>query len=87
MSGSYISTLFLSFREVYQKFNVFLLTEYKRVILMDADGFALHNLDHLFTMKLPEGTKLASSQSYWFDHQGVEVGWQDDCLGDAYKHL
>ena len=36
------------YRGCFEKFYVFLLTEFDRVMLMDADGFPNSNLDHLF---------------------------------------
>jgi alpha-N-acetylglucosamine transferase len=59
------------YRGCYEKFYVFLLTEYERVVLLDADGIATNNLDHLFWLKLPENVELASPQGYWFQNSGL----------------
>ena len=78
----------LFFRATYEKFHSFLLTEYTRVIHMDADGFPLKSLDHLFLLRMAEGTRVAAPQGYWFKKQGVGVGWQRGCLGKmAHKSL
>ena len=62
--------------------------EYARVIHMDADGFPLKSLDHLFLLRMAEGTRVAAPQGYWFKKQGVGVGWQRGCLGKmAHKSL
>ena len=58
------------YRGCYEKFYVFLLTEFNRVIFLDADGIATNNLDHLFWLELPEKVELASPQGYWFNHDG-----------------
>ena len=53
-----------------QKFYSFLLTEYLRVIVLDADGVPLRSLDHLFLLRLPYGVHLAAPQGYWLDDYG-----------------
>ena len=69
------------YRATYQKFRAFLLTEYDRVVVMDADGFALKNLDHLFLLKFPGEVKLAAPQQYWAEDFGVRLAWQAGCKG------
>jgi alpha-N-acetylglucosamine transferase len=34
------------------------MVEYDRVIMMDADGIAVNNLDHLFWIKIPNGLQV-----------------------------
>ena len=51
------------YRGVLEKLYVFQLTDYDRVIVMDADGFPNNNLDHLFWLTMPEGTFIAGVES------------------------
>lgn len=53
-----------------QKFYSFLLTDYARVIVLDADGLPLRSLDHLFLLTFPRGIHLAAPQGYWLDNFG-----------------
>ena len=69
------------YRATYQKFHSFLLTEYERVVVMDADGFAVRSLDDLFLVRMGEGARLAAPQGYWFKREGVTTGWQKGGLG------
>ena len=72
----------LYYRATYQKFHAFLLTDFARVVVMDADGFPLKNLDHLFFVKFPPGVKVAAPQAYWFSNKGVyNRGEVDSCPG------
>lgn len=41
------------FRDVFTKFNVFTLVQYKKILLMDLDMFVLKNMDHLFELNAP----------------------------------
>ena len=41
------------FREVFTKFNLFKLTQYDKIIILDLDMFVLHNMDHLFELPAP----------------------------------
>jgi lipopolysaccharide biosynthesis glycosyltransferase len=41
------------FRDVFTKFNVFNLIQYKKILLMDLDMLVLKNMDHLFELKAP----------------------------------
>ncbi|EGG22939.1 hypothetical protein DFA_05069 [Cavenderia fasciculata] len=50
------------FWESLNKFHVFKLEEYDRIIFLDADTFVMKNLDHLFA--LPDVT-LAAPMAYW----------------------
>lgn len=59
------------YRGALEKFNTFLLTNYDRVIVMDSDGLAFHNIDHLFGMSFPDGVHIAAPQGYWFEKQGI----------------
>ena len=65
----------------YNKFYSFLLTGYARVIVLDSDGFALSNLDHLFLLRFPSGVRIAAPQAYWLMGDGVTVGTEDNCPG------
>ncbi|KAI9332079.1 nucleotide-diphospho-sugar transferase [Obelidium mucronatum] len=49
------------------KLYVYSLYQYDRVILMDSDGFPLHNLDHLFSLP---STPIAAGRDYWDHTQG-----------------
>ncbi|EGG25002.1 hypothetical protein DFA_03248 [Cavenderia fasciculata] len=49
--------------ESFNKFHVFRLTEYDRLIYLDADTYILRSLDHLFA--LPDAS-LAAPRAYWF---------------------
>ncbi len=40
----------------YTKFNCLSLTQYKKILLMDADTIVLQNLDHLFDLQTPAAT-------------------------------
>ncbi|EGG17508.1 hypothetical protein DFA_08504 [Cavenderia fasciculata] len=55
-----------TWRDSLNKFYVFTLTEYDRIIFLDADTVVLRNLDHLFF--IPDCT-LASPRAYWLDNQ------------------
>ena len=59
------------------------MTEYQRVIIMDSDGLANHNLDHLFFVPFPQGISMAAPQGYWFNNDGFVLGGQDNknCIG------
>ena len=46
------------------KLQLFGLTQYKRLIYMDADGLVLRNMDHLFS--LPDAP-VAMPRAYWLD--------------------
>ena len=39
---------------------------YTRVLVMDADGIPVADLDHLFLLPLPENVHVAAPQGYWF---------------------
>ena len=69
------------YQACYQRFYTFLLTEYDRVISMDADGIAVKSLDHLFHAAFPPGISIAAPQGYWFENQGLTVGNKDSCPG------
>ena len=43
---------------VFTKFHIFNLTQYKKVLLIDADAIILKHPDHLFTLKTPAGVYL-----------------------------
>ncbi|KAJ3010580.1 UNVERIFIED_CONTAM: N-acetylglucosaminyltransferase [Siphonaria sp. JEL0065] len=49
------------------KLYIYSLYEYDRVLLMDSDGFPLHNLDHLF--QLPS-SPIAAGRDYWDKEPG-----------------
>ena len=52
------------YRGCYEKLNVFRMTEYDRVIVMDSDGMAVSNMDHLFLLKMPAGLQVGLVQAY-----------------------
>lgn len=54
----------------YTKWNVLNMTQYKKVIFMDADTVVLKNIDHLFDLRTPAGT-FSSSQAKPFVMHGV----------------
>jgi lipopolysaccharide biosynthesis glycosyltransferase len=58
------------FRDVWTKLNIFKLTEYKRVILIDADSLVLRNIDELFEINL-DNKKIAACS---------------DCLCNPFKY-
>lgn len=62
------------YKKCLQKFRAMLLFEYKRVIIMDSDGIANHNLDPLFFVPFPKGIKIAAPQASWFENQGFAKG-------------
>ena len=64
----------------YEKLYVFRLKEYARVIIMDADGLAANNLDHLFWLIMPYGIQIAAPQGYWFPNEGLFQA-DEECLG------
>lgn len=41
------------FKEVFTKLNLFKLTQYDKIIILDLDMFVLHNMDHLFELPAP----------------------------------
>ena len=49
---------------------------------MDSDGLALKSLDHLFTIRMPKGVKIAAPQGYWFENQGF-VSPEKECYGEG----
>ncbi len=51
------------FRDCLIKLYVLRLTEYERVVYMDADTLPLKNLDHL--LELPFSERIAAPQAYW----------------------
>ena len=53
------------YRGCYQKLNVFRMTEYDRVIVMDSDGMAVSNMDHLFLLKMPAGIQVGLIRCYF----------------------
>ncbi len=66
-----------------QKFNAFLLTDYDRVVVMDADGLAASNLDHLFFLPLNNRVPIAAPQGYWFQDQGFSIAKHgENCFGN-----
>jgi hypothetical protein len=56
---------------VFTKFHVFSLTEYKKVLLIDADALVLKYPDHLFTLDAPAGCFLENKDSFiTYDSKG-----------------
>ena len=70
--GQYLNNGY--YKKCLQKFRAMLLFEYQRVIIMDSDGIANHNLDPLFHIPFPQGIKIAAPQGWWFENQGYDIG-------------
>lgn len=49
---------------------------------MDSDGLPLQSMDHLFTIKMPTGVRIAAPQGYWFENQGF-VSPDRECHGEG----
>ena len=63
------------YRGSLHKFFAFLLhDDFDRVVLMDADGIPVSNLDHLFLLPLPKNVSLAAPQAYWLDEDVWDRG-------------
>jgi alpha-N-acetylglucosamine transferase len=71
------------YKGCYEKLYVFKLVEYTRVIIMDSDGIAVNDLDHLFWLKMPKGIQIAAPQGYWFKKEGVGNA-KEECLGKTF---
>ena len=69
------------YKGCYEKLYVFLLKEYTRVIIMDADGLAANDLDHLFWLSMPRGIQIAAPQGYWFKKEGLFQA-AEECQGN-----
>ena len=70
------------YKSSYQKFFAFSLIEYKRIVYMDADGFTLKNLDHLFFIDFGNDhsgnpVQMAAPQGYY----------SFGCKGNVYSLL
>jgi len=81
---------------VFTKFNIFNLTEYKKVILIDADALVLKFPDHLFSLDAPAGSLIQyKSDIITYDKKGnyilpgnKEIKWYNDycgCCGHGRK--
>jgi glycogenin glucosyltransferase len=77
---------------VFTKFHLFNLTEYKKVLLIDADALVLKHPDHLFTLNAPAGCFLENKDLFIsYDKEGNyilptdgKIKWYDkycDCCG------
>lgn len=56
---------------VFTKFHLFNLTEYKKVLLIDADALVLKHPDHLFSLETPAGTLLENKDLFIsYDKEG-----------------
>lgn len=55
------------YSQSYVRFEAFRLTQYERIIILDADGLIVRNLDHLFTMPL-DGHKIGASLAYYLPY-------------------
>ncbi|KAL7747589.1 hypothetical protein RI367_007030 [Sorochytrium milnesiophthora] len=55
-----------TYRDVLVKLRVWQMTDYTRVIFLDADMLVLRSLDHLFKLRQVE---LALPRAYWFDNR------------------
>ena len=59
---------------VFTKFNIFNLTEYKKILLIDADAMVLKYPDHLFTLDTPAGVYLEDKRLFiYYDKDGNYV--------------
>jgi hypothetical protein len=59
---------------VFTKFHLFKLTEYKKILLIDADALVLKYPDHLFTLEAPAGCFLEDKDLFiTYDKQGNYV--------------
>ena len=47
--------------------------DYERLVVMDADGIPMTDLDHLFLLPLPDNVYLAAPQAYWFEDAGGNI--------------
>jgi lipopolysaccharide biosynthesis glycosyltransferase len=47
------------YKGCYERLYVFQLTEYDRVVIMDADGLAVNDLDHLFWLAMPKDVQVS----------------------------
>ena len=71
-----------TYKHTYQKFHTFVLKDFHRVTVMDADGFAISELDHLFFLNLTSKIPIAAPQGYWFGGEGLMAERsQQHCLG------
>ncbi len=56
---------------VFTKFHLFNLTEYKKVLLIDADALILKHPDHLFSLSTPAGCFLENKELFiYYDEDG-----------------
>ena len=70
------------YRGSLHKFFAFLLHDaFDRVVLMDADGIPVSNLDHLFLLPMPKNVSLAAPQAYWFNDFGSDFWDGGRCPG------
>ena len=70
------------YRGSLHKFFAFLLHDaFDRVVLMDADGIPVSDLDHLFLLPLPKNVSLAAPQAYWIDDFGSDFWDGGKCPG------
>lgn len=81
---------------VFTKFNIFNLTEYEKIILIDADALILKHPDHLFTLEAPAGCFLEDKNLFiTYDESGNyilpkdgKIKWYDEyckCCGHGKK--
>ena len=77
---------------VFTKYNLFNLTQYKKIILIDADAIVLKHPDHLFTLNAPAGCLLEDKSDFiYYDSKGnyvlpenKKIKWYEnfcDCCG------
>ena len=69
--GQYLKSGY--YKKCLQKFHAMLLFEYSRVIIMDSDGIANHDLDPLFLIPFPQNVSLAAPMGYWFKNHGYKA--------------
>ena len=51
---------------VFTKFHLFNLTQYKKIIMIDADALILKYPDHLFTLNTPAGSFIENKEQFIF---------------------
>ena len=63
---------------VFTKFHLFNLTQYKKVILIDADALVLKHPDHIFTLNAPAGCFIVKKEYFvYYDQSGNYVNPPD----------
>ena len=74
---------FPAYRKTYTKVNLFLLTEYKKILYIDIDYIPLRNLDSLFNLRTPAAVYYGRRKTS-LPHM-IENNWQPRKKGDPYE--